>query len=339
MLGEGGCQGQRKASNQPSISYLSIVNLRAVLYISQCFFVYHFRQDCRGAGLPKRAHVYGATQASIDVQLSEAELKGVCMMLVAGIDIGAATAKAVIVNEGKLCAYAVMPTGFDVVQVSHEVMERALKRSGFRMENVEFIVSTGYARSTVPFSNKALTEIICHARGAHFLMPEIRTVIDIGGQDSKVIRISETGDVLDFAMNDKCAAGTGRFFEVMANVLQLDIKEMGAVSLESDNPSRISNTCTVFAETEMISLRARGESRENIVAGIHKSAASRIVSMGRRVGFRKEVMLTGGVSKNRGVKKFLEDDIGLEIVIPDEPQIVGALGAALLAEAELSRGN
>jgi len=260
-------------------------------------------------------------------------------MLVAGIDIGAATAKAVIMNERVLCSYAVMPTGFDVVRVGHEVMEAALEKSGFLMENIKFILSTGYARNAISFSNKALTEILCHAKGANFLLPETRTVIDIGGQDSKVIRINETGDVVDFVMNDKCAAGTGRFFEVMAGVLQLDIKEMGIESLKSEKPSRISNTCTVFAETEMVSLRARGEKREDIVAGIHKAAASRIVSMGRRVGFRKDIMLSGGVSKNRGIKKFLEDSIELEIIVPEEPQIVGALGAALLAGVELSKKN
>jgi len=259
-------------------------------------------------------------------------------MLTAGVDIGAATAKAVIMNEGEISAYAVMPTGFDVVRVSHEVMNAALVKAGFQLENIEFIISTGYARNAIPFSNKSLTEILCHAKGANYLMPEIRTVIDIGGQDSKAIRINETGDVLDFVMNDKCAAGTGRFFEVMANVLQLDISEMGEESLKSENPCRISNTCTVFAETEMVSLRAHGEKREDIVAGIHKAAASRIISMGRSVGFRKEVMLTGGVSKNRGIKKFLEDQIGLEIIIPEEPQIAGALGAALLAEIEVSKG-
>jgi len=260
-------------------------------------------------------------------------------MLTVGIDIGAATAKAVIMKDSVLSAYAVMPTGFDVVRVSHEVMNATLGKAGAQLENIEFIISTGYARNAIPFSNKSLTEILCHAKGANYLMPEVRTVIDIGGQDSKAIRISEKGDVLDFVMNDKCAAGTGRFFEVMANVLQLDISEMGDVSLLSKNPSRISNTCTVFAETEMISLRARGEKREDIVAGIHKAAATRIISMGRSVGFRKEVMLTGGVSKNRGIKKFLEDQIGLEIIIPQEPQIAGALGAALLAEIELIKNK
>jgi len=259
-------------------------------------------------------------------------------MLVAGIDVGAATAKTVIFNESGIFSYAIMPTGFDVVEVSRKVMESALERCGSVMKDLGFIISTGYARNAIPFANKAVTEILCHARGAHFLMPEVRTVIDIGGQDSKVIRVSETGDVLDFVMNDKCAAGTGRFFEVMAGVLQLGIGDMGPMSLKSEKPSRISSTCTVFAETEMVSLRARGEGREDILAGIHKAAASRIVSMGRGVGFRKEVMLSGGVSKNRGIKKFLEEKIGIGIIIPEEPQIVGALGAALLADVELSKG-
>jgi predicted CoA-substrate-specific enzyme activase len=258
-------------------------------------------------------------------------------MLVAGIDVGAATAKTVILNEGEICSYAIMPTGFDVVRVSHGVIESALEKCGSPMEDLKFIISTGYARNAIPFKDKALTEILCHARGANFLMPEVRTVIDIGGQDSKVIRVSETGNVLDFVMNDKCAAGTGRFFEVMAGVLELDIGEMGPISLKSEKPSRISSTCTVFAETEMISLRAQGAEREDIVAGIHRAAALRIASMGRNVGFRKEVMLSGGVSKNRGIKKFLEEKIEMEIITPEEPQVVGALGAALLAHAELSK--
>jgi predicted CoA-substrate-specific enzyme activase len=256
-------------------------------------------------------------------------------MRVAGIDIGAATAKAVIMNEEGILAWAVMPTGFDVVQVGREVMNGALERAGQSLADLAFIISTGYARNAVPFANKALTEILCHAKGAHFLMPEVRTVIDIGGQDSKVIKVGGSGEVLDFAMNDKCAAGTGRFFEVMAGVLQLDIGEMGNISVKSVKPSKISSTCTVFAETEMVSLRARGEAREDIVAGLHQAAALRVTSLGRGVGFMKEIMLTGGVSKNRGIKKFLEEKIGMEIITPEEPQIVGALGAALLARDEL----
>lgn len=260
-------------------------------------------------------------------------------MLVAGIDVGAATAKTVILNENGICGSAIMPTGFDVIEVSRDVMESALDRCGCAMKDLEHIISTGYARNAIPFANEAVTEILCHAKGAHFLMPDVRTVIDIGGQDSKVIGVDEVGDVVDFVMNDKCAAGTGRFFEVMAGVLQLDIAEMGPMSLKSKRASQISSTCTVFAETEMVSLRARGERREDILAGIHKAAALRIVSMGKNVGFRKEVMLSGGVSKNTGIKRFLEEKIGFEIVIPQEPQIVGALGAALIADAELRKAE
>ena len=258
-------------------------------------------------------------------------------MLVAGVDVGAATAKSAILSENGLCSYAIMPTGFDVIRVSHEVVEMALEKVGCHLEDLERIVSTGYARNSIPFANRTVTEILCHAKGANFLRSEARTVIDIGGQDSKVIRLNGTGDVLDFVMNDKCAAGTGRFFEVMARVLQVEISEMGPIALKSENPCPVSSTCTVFAETEMVSLRAEGKTREDILAGIHKAAALRITTMGRAVGFVKQVMLTGGVAKNVGMKKFLEDKIKMEIVIPEEPQIVGALGAALYAHAELSK--
>ena len=213
-------------------------------------------------------------------------------MLVAGIDVGAATAKAVILNENGICSYDIIPTGFDVIEVSREVMESALDRCGAKIQDIKYIISTGYASSAIPFANRAITEILCHAKGAHFLRQDVRTVIDIGGQDNKVVRLDETGDVVDFVMNDKCAAGTGRFFEVMASVLQLDVKEMGPMSLKSEKPSKISSTCTVFAETEMVSLRARKERREDIVAGIHKAAALRIASMRRHVGFREAFQRT-----------------------------------------------
>jgi predicted CoA-substrate-specific enzyme activase len=255
-------------------------------------------------------------------------------MLVAGIDIGAATAKAAILGEEGLQSHAMRATGFDVVRVSREVMDEALKKSGHSMEDLEFVISTGYGRKAVPFADKALTEILCHAKGAHFFDSEVRTVIDIGGQDSKVIKVDASGNVLDFVMNDKCAAGTGRFFEVMAGVLELDIHEMGPISLKSLEPSMISSTCTVFAETEMVSLRAQGEKREDIVAGIHRAAALRIAAMGNTLGFKRGVMLSGGVSKNLGIKKFLEEKIAMEIITPEEPQLVGAIGAALLAQSE-----
>jgi predicted CoA-substrate-specific enzyme activase len=259
------------------------------------------------------------------------------MELVAGIDIGAATAKAVILNDSKILSSAIIPTGFDVLNIANEIIKLACNKINCSMNELGFIISTGYARNIVPFANKTLTEILCHACGAHFLFPEVRTIIDIGGQDSKAIRVNSSGNVVNFVMNDKCAAGTGRFFEVMAGVLGLEISEMGPIALKSNNPSQISSTCTVFAETEVVSLRAQGKSREDLIGGILRAAALRVVSMAKIVGFEKQVVLTGGVAKNIGVKKFLEDEIKMETIVPEEPQIVGALGAAILAQAEVNK--
>jgi predicted CoA-substrate-specific enzyme activase len=263
--------------------------------------------------------------------------KGRTKVLFAGIDVGAATAKVVILCDGKILSYAIIPTGFDVINTANEVARLALEKVDHSVDELEFVIATGYARSAVPFANKTLTEILCHAKGVHLLLPRARTIIDIGGQDSKVIRVDESGNVINFNMNDKCAAGTGRFFEVMAVVLGLDISEMGPIALNSRHPCQISSTCTVFAETEVVSLRAQGRSREDLISGIHKAAALRVVTMGKTVGYEKEVVLTGGVAKNIGVKKFLEDEIKMETVVPEEPQIMGALGAALFAQAELGK--
>jgi predicted CoA-substrate-specific enzyme activase len=240
--------------------------------------------------------------------------------ITAGVDVGAATAKTVIVADGKILSYAVIPTGDSVARAAENVTRAALEQAGLSKTDLSFVISTGYGRNGVAFANKAVTEIICHAKGVNFLIPAARTVIDIGGQDSKVIGVREDGTVRDFVMNDKCAAGTGRFLEVMAGVLGLDIKEMGSISLTSKKPCSISSTCTIFAETEMVSLRADGRTREDIVAGIHRA---------------EQVVFTGGVAKNLGVKSALEAGIGLPILIPEEPQIVGALGAALIARREL----
>ena len=258
-------------------------------------------------------------------------------MITAGVDVGAATAKTAIISDGKILSYAVIPTGDSVARAAERVTRAALEQAGLSMADLSFVISTGYGRNGVAFANKTASEIICHAKGVNLLMPAARTVIDIGGQDSKVIGVRENGTVSDFVMNDKCAAGTGRFLEVMAGVLGLDIEEMGPISCTSKEPCPISNTCTIFAETEMVSLRAEGRTREDLVAGIHKAVASRVVVMGKTVGYREQVVFTGGVAKNTGVKNSLEAGIGLPILIPDEPQIMGALGAALLAKAELSR--
>lgn len=258
-------------------------------------------------------------------------------MLVLGIDVGAVTAKVVIYSNSKILSTAIMPTGFDIIKTANEVTLLACKRIGCSIDDIDFSVSTGYGRNIVPFANKTITEITCHAKGVHFLFPEARTIIDIGGQDSKVIRIDGSGNVTSFSMNDKCAAGTGRFFEVMARVFDLEISEMGPLAIQSKNPCQISSTCTVFAETEVISLLTRGRSREDLLGGIHKAMVLRIISMAKMLGYEKQVVLTGGVAKNTGVKNFIEEEIKMKVMVPEEPQITGALGAALLAEAEFSK--
>lgn len=256
-------------------------------------------------------------------------------MIVAGVDVGAATAKTAIVVDNEFISHAVMPTGDNVPQAANEVTEKALQNTGLSMRDLDYVVSTGYGRNNVLFSNKAVSEIICHAKGVHFQIPGAKTIIDIGGQDSKVIGLGEQGTVSNFVMNDKCAAGTGRFLEVMAGVLKLTIDDMGPVSLTSREHARITSTCTIFAESEMISLRADGAKREDIVAGIHRAVAKRVIIMGKTVGYRKEIVFTGGVAMNSGVLKFLEDFLDTKIHIPEAPQIMGALGAALLAGADI----
>ncbi|MBM3132778.1 MAG: 2-hydroxyglutaryl-CoA dehydratase [Chloroflexi bacterium] len=254
-------------------------------------------------------------------------------MITAGVDVGAATAKTAIVKDGRMIAYKVIPTGAIVIESAEKVTRDALAIAGLTMADLDAVISTGYARHAVTFSKRGISEIICHARGVNHVIPEARTVIDIGGQDSKVIGVREDGTVQDFVMNDKCAAGTGRFLEVMAGVLDLTIDQMGPESLKSKHPSNITSTCTIFAESEMVSLRAEKVPREDIVAGIHRAVARRVVIMGKTVGYREKVVFTGGVAKNVGMKHFLEKELGMQILVPEEPQIMGALGAALIAQA------
>ena len=252
-------------------------------------------------------------------------------MIVAGVDVGAATAKTAILKDGEFVASAIMPTGDVVSQAAEDITKEALNKIGLAMSHLDYVVSTGYGRHMVKFTDKAVSEIICHAKGVHFLLPSARSIIDIGGQDSKVIGMREDGTVSDFAMNDKCAAGTGRFLEVMATVLKADIGEMGPISLTSKKPSIITSTCTIFAESEIVSLRAEAAKREDMIAGLHRAVARRVVIMGKTVGYKDDVVFTGGVAKNSGVRKFIEELLEMKIVLPDEPQIMGALGAALIA--------
>jgi predicted CoA-substrate-specific enzyme activase len=251
--------------------------------------------------------------------------------IVAGIDIGAATAKAVVLKENTILSSCVIPTGESVVRSGESVMQRALDPINLTLSDIDHIIATGYGRRAVSFAHDAITEISCHAKGVSFLFSDARSIIDIGGQDSKVIEIDENGNVANFSMNDKCAAGTGRFLEVMAKVLNADIGDIGGLALKGDRPCQISNTCTVFAESEMVALRAEGHSRENILAGIHSAMAHRVAIMGKAMGFKNKAIFTGGVAKNIGMKKALEDRTDREIFVPEDPQIMGALGAAILA--------
>ena len=254
------------------------------------------------------------------------------MIRVAGIDVGAGTAKAVILMGEKIASSSIMPVTDNVANVAERVITKVLKEAKMSLHDLDYVVSTGYGRNAVPFAHKTSSEIICHAMGAFSLMRSARTVIDIGAQDSKIIRINENGSVGNFVMNDKCAAGTGRFLEVMARALGIKLDEMGPKSLTSKDPCTISSTCTVFAESEVVSQRAKGSPVEDLIAGIHKAIATRVAILGAEVGFKAEIVFTGGVAKNSGVKKALEDAINTTITTPAEPQVTGALGAALIAK-------
>ena len=253
-------------------------------------------------------------------------------MICAGIDIGSISTKAVILNGSDIKGKLVISTGYNASQAGDRVYDELLDAIGMRRSDVDSVVSTGYGRNAVTFADRAMTEIICHGTGAHFLKPDVRSIIDIGGQDSKAMVLDPEGRVREFVMNDKCAAGTGRFLEVMARALESDLDSFGDLSLKSDNPSSISSICTVFAESEVISLISKGESREDIIAGIHESVASRVAALAKRIGVSEPVMMTGGVAINIGVVRALERALGLTItVLPEYAQVNGAIGAALIA--------
>lgn len=258
-------------------------------------------------------------------------------MITAGCDIGSLTGKVVIMKEREIISKSIIPTTPRVVQTAIKVMNEALKEAHLGLDDIDYILGTGYGRAKVPFANSSITEISCHARGAYWVMPTIRTVLDIGGQDSKAISSDSQGHVLDFVMNDKCAAGSGRFLEVMAAALGLQLEDLGPMGLQSTNPAKISSQCTVFAESEVVSLIADGVQLPDIVAGINKSVADRLASQVRRVGVRKDITLTGGVAKNLGVIAFLEAELGEIKKLPVDPQLVGAIGAAVIAMDLLER--
>ena len=244
-----------------------------------------------------------------------------------GIDIGSTASKVVV--EGDKKEHFVLPTGWSSKETCEKIKNKLLEMGVDVTSDETKVVATGYGRIAVDFADHVITEITCHARGAHFLNPEVRTVIDIGGQDSKAIHLNEKGDVTDFVMNDKCAAGTGRFLEMMARTLEVGIEDLGVLSLKSTENIEISSMCSVFAESEVISLIAQNKETSDIAHGIHMAIAAKAISLMRRVGLEPGYMMTGGVAKNPGVVKVLEEQLKAPLYISGEPEIVGALGAAL----------
>ena len=248
-----------------------------------------------------------------------------------GIDIGSTASKCVMLADGKdIVAKSLISVGAGT-SGPQRAIDEVLASAGKKREDMAYILATGYGRnSLMDFADKQMSELSCHAKGAHFLFPEVHTVIDIGGQDVKVLQI-ENGVMTNFAMNDKCAAGTGRFLDVMARVLEVDVKDLGRLGAMSTKYVGISSTCTVFAESEVISQLAMGTDKCDIINGIHRSVAGRVAGLAHRIGMREQVVMTGGVAQNQGIVKALQEELGHEIHTSPLTQYNGALGAALFA--------
>ena len=249
-----------------------------------------------------------------------------------GIDIGSTTSKAVVLQDGKYLAGHISMSTINPSKTAEDVYHLVLQDAGIAENDVDYILGTGYGRSRVAFADSAMSEITCHAKGAFALVPECRTIIDIGGQDTKVITLDENGLLQEFVMNDKCAAGTGRFLEVMSRSLNLTIAEMMELDEQGTEAAMISSICSVFAESEVISMINENVPVPNIIKGLHKSIAVKVLTLTKRAGLKKEVVMTGGVAKNTGVVRAIENEIGFKLAsLPDymDPQLVGAFGAAI----------
>lgn len=260
---------------------------------------------------------------------------------VAGCDLGSTAGKALIMKDDKIVTYSIIAASAKPEETARKVMDEVLKNAGLSsLQDIEHIVCTGYGRSKFPYEHENISEITCHAKGAHWLLPEVRTLIDIGGQDCKVIAMDEGGKVRDFGMNDKCAAGTGRFFEVMARVLEIDLKELASLARRAENPVPITSQCSVFVESEVVSLMNDGVNLADIAAGLHASIAGRLSSQVKSLGpIEEEVTVSGGCAKNPALIEYLQKKLGKCIkILSGDPQIVGALGAALIAATKINKG-
>ncbi len=259
-------------------------------------------------------------------------------MIVAGCDIGSLTAKAVIMENGKVLSDAVIRAKTRPAESANEVMQMALDKAKLTKDDIGYIVGTGYGREHIPFVDQVESEISCHAKGARQTMPSVRMIIDIGGQDAKATRMDDDGNVARYIYNDKCASGTGRFLEVMAEALEVPLEELGSLSAQSTEKLSISNQCVIFAETEVVSLVNEGKEIPDILNALHHSLAKRVASLARSIEVKTDVVMTGGVAKNSGVFNALSEALGIELKALNgvDPQLMGALGAALYAEEKVS---
>jgi predicted CoA-substrate-specific enzyme activase len=258
------------------------------------------------------------------------------MAYAAGVDVGSTQTKAIVLDEaGRIVGRALTDTGANVVSAAEKAFALAVEDAAVLEEEIEYVIGTGYGRYRVTFGNDQVTEISCHARGAVHMFPSTRTVLDMGGQDTKAIRVGIHGEIDDFCMNDKCAAGTGRFLGAASSALEIPLADLGPTALTATRPVRISTTCTVFAESEILSWLGKGKKVEDILLGVHQSIASRSMGLLRRVGIEPEVTFTGGVAKNVGMIRTLEERLGYPINVSEESHYIGALGAALFAFDEI----
>jgi bzd-type benzoyl-CoA reductase Q subunit len=259
----------------------------------------------------------------------------------AGVDVGSVSTQAVVMVDGKLYCYANMRTGSDSPDSANRAIDWALEDTGLALDKIEYSVGTGYGRVNVPFANRALTEIACHARGTNFMYgPSIRTVLDMGGQDCKAIRCDHRGKVTAFLMNDKCAAGTGRGMEVFADLLQVHINEVGQMSLVDDEPEPVSSTCVVFAKSEAVGLLRKGWSKERVLAAYCGAMAHRVVTLLERLGVENDFAITGGIAKNIGVVSRIEKELAITAPEPKvDPQLAGAIGGALFGKALVEKAR
>lgn len=261
-------------------------------------------------------------------------------MIAGGIDVGSLSTKALILDEGRIKGWGLVLTGPNSVESAGRAMGLALEKSNFSLEQIQYTVATGYGRVNVPFAQVTVTEISCHARGSHWFFPQVRTILDMGGQDCKAIRCDEKGRLTNFVMNDKCAAGTGRYLERVAITLGLSLEEIGPMSLQwVEGPLPISSTCAVFAEGDIVGLLREGKNPNDILAGATDAIVGRVIALLEQVGIEEEFCVSGGVAKNIGVVKRLENKLGLMAQIAPEPQIIGALGAALFAADKLRESH